>query len=196
MGLEIGMDELATIGDLTDKEAKWYIKQLCRELKLEGTEDDATVSKCAGEVIQALGSRLLHLDSFADKARFYQNTNRQVSLKGLVHLAAEYEWKMLKENRRALKRFHKRFSEAHKKDVYDLCKEPGVAVDVDEFSDMVGEEVTTVLDVLPNTQPHPFYVVPKTQTVVVGSVFVQKVIDSDCENSAVGDFGEYVNHGP
>ena len=49
MGLEIGMDELraefATVGDLTDKEAKWYIKQLCRELKLEGTEDDATVSK-------------------------------------------------------------------------------------------------------------------------------------------------------
>ena len=185
MGLEIGMDELraefATIGDLTDKEAKWYIKQLCRELKLEGAKDDATVSKCAGEVVHALGSRLLHLDSCADKARFYENTNKQVSLKSLVHLAAEHECKILKENRRALKRFHKCFSEAHKKDVYNLFKEPGAAVDVDEFSDIVGEEVTTVLDMLSDIQPHPFYVDPKTQTVVVGSVFVQKVIDSDRE---------------
>ena len=183
MGLEIGMDELraefATIGDLTDKEAKCYIKQLCQEFELEGAKDDAAVSKCAEDVVHALGSRLLHLDSFADKVRFSKHTSKQVSLNNLVQLAAEYERNMLKGSRRSLKLFHRRFPKAHKKDLYNLFKEPGAAVDVDEFSDMVGEEVPTVLDRLSDIQPHPFYVDPKTQTVVVGSVFVQKVIDSE-----------------
>ena len=69
MGLEIGMDELraefSTVGDLTDEEAKCYIKKLCQELELEEAKDDVAVSKYAGEVVHALGSRLLHLDSFA-----------------------------------------------------------------------------------------------------------------------------------
>ena len=183
MGLKIGVDELraefATVGDLTEEEAKCYIKQLCQELELEGAEDDAVVSKCAEEVVHALGSRLLHLDSFADKMRFSKHTSNQTSLKNLVQLAAEHERNMLKGSRRALKLFHKHFPKAHKKDLKDHFKEPGAAVDVDEFSDIVGEEVPTVLDRLSDIQPHPFYVDPKTQTVVVGSIFVQKVINSD-----------------
>ena len=60
MGLEIGMDELraefATVGDLTDEEAKCYIKKLCQELELEEAKDDVAVSKYAGEVVHTLGS--------------------------------------------------------------------------------------------------------------------------------------------
>jgi hypothetical protein len=187
MGLEIGMDELravfASVGDLDREEAKRYIEQLCRELKLEGANDNAAVSKYAEQVVQILGSRLLHLDSFADQVRFFKNESdkqqQQVSLKAVVQLATEHETSKLKDSRRALKRFHKRFPNANKKDLYGIFKEPGAAVDVDEFSEMVDEDVRTVLDGLSNIQPHPFYVDPKTQTVRVGSVFVQKVIDTD-----------------
>ena len=56
----------------------------------------------------------------------------------------------MQNTKRKQESLHKCFPKAHKKDVYDLFKEPGAAVDVDEFSDMVGEEVTTVLDVLSN----------------------------------------------
>ena len=179
MGLEIGMDELRAeftcVGDLDHEEARRYIKQLCTELELEEASDVAAVSKCAEEVISLVGSRLLHLDSFADGVRF----SKKVTLKDLVQLAAEREQSMLKGSRRALKLFHKHFPNAHKKDLYGMFKDPGVAVDVDEFSDMVGEDVPTILDKLSNIQPHPFYVDPKTQTVVVGSAFVQKVIKTD-----------------
>ena len=113
--------------------------------------------------------------------RFYKNTSKQVSLKGLMQLACKYEHKMVKENKRALKRFHKHFPKALKKDLYNLFEEPGAAIDVDEFSDMVGEDVPMVLDVLSDIKPHPFYVDPKTQTVVVGSIFVQKAINSDLD---------------
>ena len=70
MGLDIGMDELraefARVSDLDREEAKQYIKQLCTQLKLEGADDNEAVSKCAEKVVQLLGTRLLHLDSFAD----------------------------------------------------------------------------------------------------------------------------------
>jgi hypothetical protein len=185
MGLDIDMEELraefASVGDLDHKEAKRYIEQLCRELKLEGANDNAVVSKCAEQVVQILGTRLLHLHSFADQVRLSKNTSdqQQVSVRALVQLASEHETSKLKLNRRALKLFHKRFPNANKNDLYETFKEPGVAVDVDEFSEMVGEDVSTVLDVLSGIQPHPFYVDPKAQTVVVGSVIVQKVIDTD-----------------
>ena len=188
MGLDIAMDEVraefASVGDLDREEAKRYIEQLCRELKLEGPDDNAAVSKCAEQVVQILGSRLLHLDSFADQVRLFKNT-KDLSLKAeaLVQLASEHETMKLKGSRRALKRFHKRFPNANKKDLYGIFKEPGAAVDVDEFSEMVGEDVSKVLDGLSDIQPHPFYVDPKTQTVVVGSVFVQKVIDTDSAKS-------------
>ena len=163
MGLDIGMEELraefASVGDLDHKEAKRYIEQLCRELKLEGANDNAVVSKCAEQVVQILGTRLLHLDSFADQVRLSKNTSdqQQVSVIALVQLASERETSMLKLNRRALKLFHKRFPNANKNDLYEIFKEPGVTVDVDEFSEMVGEDVSTVLDVLSGIQPHPFY---------------------------------------
>ena len=48
-------------------------------------------------------------------------------------------------------------------------KEPGVAVDVDEFNKMVGEDLPAVLNRLSDIQPHPFYVDPKIQTVRVDS---------------------------
>ena len=187
MGLGRGMDELraefASVGDLDREEAKRYIEQLCRELKLEGANDNAAVSKYAEQVVQILGSRLLHLDSFADQVRFFKNESdkqqQQVSLKAVVQLATEHETSKLKDSRRALKQFHKRFPNVNKKDFYGIFKEPGAAVDVDEFSEMVDEDVRTVLDGISNIQPHPFYVDPKTQTVRVGSVFVQKVIDTD-----------------
>ncbi|CAI7999916.1 hypothetical protein GBAR_LOCUS2811 [Geodia barretti] len=184
MGLDIGMDELraefASVDDLDHEKAKQYIEKLCTELKLEGANDNKAVSKYAEQVVQILGSRLLHLDSFADKVRS-ENTRdqQQVSLKDLVPLASEPEAKMLKGSRRALKKFHKRFPNANKKDLYRLFKKPGVTVDVDEFSEMVGEDVATALDGLSDIQPHPFYVDPKTETVRVGSVFFQKVIDTD-----------------
>ena len=183
MGLGIGMDELrgefACIGDLDHKEAKGYIKCLCTELEVVGASDVAAVSKCAEVVVSLLGSRLLHLDSFADGVRFMKNTSNQVTLKNLEQLAAEREQIMLKGSRRALKLFHKRFPNTHKKDLYGVFKKPGAAVDIDEFSDMVGEDVPTVVDELSKILPHPFYVDPKTQTVVVGSSFVQKVINTD-----------------
>ena len=100
-------------------------------------------------------------------------------MKTLVKLASEHETIKLKDSRRALKLFHKRFPNANKKDLYGIFKKPGATVDVDEFSEMVGEDVSTVLNRLSDIQPHPFYVDPKTQTVGVGSVFVQKVIDTD-----------------
>jgi hypothetical protein len=179
MGLEIGMEELraefASVGDLNREDAEEYIEQLCRVLKLEKANDKAAVSKCAKQVVKLLGTRLLHLDSFADQVRF----SKKVSLEALVQSATERKTSMLKDSRRALKRFHKRFPNANKKDLYGIFKEPGAAVDVDEFSEMVDEDVRTVLDGLSNIQPHPFYVDPKTQTVRVGSVFVQKVIDTD-----------------
>ena len=100
-------------------------------------------------------------------------------MKAVVQLATEHETSKLKDSRRALKQFHKRFPNANKKEFYGIFKEPGAAVDVDEFSEMVDEDVRTVLDGISNIQPHPFYVDPKTQTVRVGSVFVQKVIDTD-----------------
>ena len=185
MGLGIGMEELraefASVGDLDREEAKRYIEQLCTELKLEGANDNDAVSKYSEQVVQILGSRLLHLDSFADQVRFFKNTSdqQQVSLKTLVKLASEHETIKLKDSRRALKLFHKRFPNANKKDLYGIFKKPGAAVDVDEFSEMVGEDVSTVLNRISDIQPHPFYVDPKTQTVGVGSVFVQKVIDTD-----------------
>ena len=185
MGLDIAMDEVraefASVGDLDPEEAKWYIEKLCTELKLEGANDNEDVSKYSEQVVQILGSRLLHLDSFADQVRFFKNTSdqQQVSLKTLVKLASEHETIKLKDSRRALKLFHKRFPNANKKDLYGIFKKPGAAVDVDEFSEMVGEDVSTVLNRLSDIQPHPFYVDPKTQTVGVGSVFVQKVIDTD-----------------
>ena len=105
-------------------------------------------------------------------------------MEALVQFASERETSLLKDSMRALKRFHKRFPNANKKYLYGIFKEPAAAVDVDEFSEMVGEDVSTVLDGLSDIQPHPFYVDPKTQTVGVGSVgvgsvFFQKVIDTD-----------------
>jgi hypothetical protein len=179
MGLEIGMEELraefASVGDLNREDAEEYIEQLCRVLKLEKANDKAAVSKCAKQVVKLLGTRLLHLDSFADQVRF----SKKVSLEALVQSATERKTSMLKDSRRALKRFHKRFPNANKKDLYGIFKEPGAAVDVDEFSEMIGEDLPTVVKALSDIQPHPFYVDPKTQTVRVGSVFVQKVIDTD-----------------
>ena len=104
MGLEIGelRAEFTCVGDLDHKEAKDYIEKLCTELELEEASDVAAVSKCAKEVISLVGSRLLHLDSFADKVRFSKNTSSQVTLKDLVQLAAEREQSMLKGSRRAL----------------------------------------------------------------------------------------------
>ena len=179
MGLEIGMVELraefACVRDLDHKEAKGYIEKLCREVKLEEANDAAAVSKCAEEVAGLVGSRLLHLDSFADRVRSSNPTN----LKGLVQLAAEYEDRRLEDSKGALRQFHQRFPNAHKKDLYGLFKKPGAAMRMNEFSDMVGKDVPTVLDELSKIQPHPFYVDPKTRTVVVGSVFIQKVINAD-----------------
>ena len=190
MGLDIAMDEVraefASVGDLDREEAKRYIEQLCRELKLEGPDDNAAVSKCAEQVVQILGSRLLHLDSFADQVRYfkYESDKQQqhVSVKALVQLASERETIKLKDSRRALALFHERFPNANKNDIYGIFKEPEAVVDVDEFSKMVGENVPTVLNRLSNILPHPFYVDPKTQTVVVGSVFFQKVIATDGAN--------------
>ena len=182
MGLDIAMDEVraefASVGDLDREEAKRYIEKLCRELKLEGADDNEAISKCAEQVVQLLGSRLLHLDSFADQVRLFKN-QQQVSLKALVQFASERETRMLKGSRRALTLFNECFPNANKNDIYGIFKEPGAAVDVDEFSKMVGENVPKVLHVLSDIQPHPFYVDPKTQTVTVGSVFFQKVIDTD-----------------
>ncbi|CAI7999920.1 hypothetical protein GBAR_LOCUS2811, partial [Geodia barretti] len=185
MGLEIGMDELraefASVGDLDREEAKRYIEQLCKE---EGANNSTAVSKYAEQVVQILGSWLLHLDSFADQVRLFKNTSdqQQVSMKDVVQLASERETIELKDSRRALKPFHKRFPNTNKKYLYGIFKEPGAAVAVDEFIRMVGDDLPKVLNGLSNIQPHPFYVDPKTQTVGVGSVFVQKVIYTDHAN--------------
>ena len=183
LGIKFAIDELRArcirIGDLHEDEAKTYIKDLCVGLNLVGANDEKAVSKCAEKVVDTIGCRLLHLEGLADSVRLVKMASEQVTLKNLEDLAVKYEHIQLSNSRGALQELHKFFPK-DKLNGYFFKKPIGTTVDLDDFRKSIGMEQYSILDKLSEIKPHPFYVDPDTQTVSVGSVFFQKVIDEDC----------------
>ena len=184
LGLKLSMDALraqyVSVGDLHKDEAECYIKELCNKLKLVGADDEKAVSECAQNIVEIIGCRLLHLDGVADNVRFLKSTNEKVALEDLKVVAAKYEQIQMEESREALQELYETFptEEIHRQ----FFEKPGAAVNMDDFCKSVGKERKIVLETLSKIQPHPFYMDPDTRTVIVGSIFFQKVIDESNTN--------------
>ena len=181
LGLSRSMDDLrvqcTSVSDLEEDEAKRYIIDLCEKKELVGADNETVVSKCAQKVVNAIGCRPIHLDRFADDVGNLKHKKDQVSLEDLECLAVEYELKRMNESKRALQLLYKLVPKEKLKTHF--FKKPEAKVDMDDFCNSVGIHLNTLLKKLSKIQPHPLYVNPDTLTVIVGSVFFQKVIDED-----------------
>ena len=182
LGIKLGIEELraryVSIGDLDEDDAKSYVKDLCKVLSLEGTNNMEAVSECAEKVVDTIGCRLLHLEGLADSVRLKKSVSEKVTLDDLKELAGKYEHIQLNNSRGALQELHESFPK-DKLNEYFFNKPIGTAVDMDDFCKSIGMQQRIVLDKLSGIKPHPFYVDPNTRTVSVGSVFFQKAIDED-----------------
>ena len=179
------------LGDLTDSEAKMFIKRMFEEC-------DTTV-KCEEELIEKahalIGNRLLHLHTVRTSLKRPKVKSLDIAMKRVKEITDRYEddyasatidfINMMAKNHLSNVKYNKskvftifqKLQKGEKVVVYDLC-------------DALAVEKHVMIESESKIQPHPFYIHPTTLEVTLGSHFMNSVLDLKTVKFAVEKYPE------
>ena len=195
LGIQIPLNELRgrvhLLGDLTDSEAKTFIKRMFEEC-------DTTV-KCQEELINKahalIGNRLLHLHTVRTSLKLSKVKSLDIAMKHVKEITARYEdnyasatidfinmmaknhLSNVKYNKDKIFRIFQKLQRGEKVVVYDLC-------------DALAVEKHVIIESQSKIQPHPFYIHPTTLELTLESHFMNSVLNLKIVKFAVEKYPE------